>query len=147
VGVVPRLIDMEVDPFLIAPTLLMAIGQRLVRVLCPDSKKEIPIAGPLKEKLVAEIGELPAHIKKNFDLSKPVYQGVPSATCAQGSLGRTGVFEILVKTPQLENIILTNPTEPEIIKEARRQGMLTMREAGILKILKGEVGIEELNKL
>ncbi|MBU3925644.1 GspE/PulE family protein, partial [Patescibacteria group bacterium] len=57
VGVVPRLIDMEVDPFLIAPTLLMAIGQRLVRVLCPDSKKEIPIAGPLKEKLVAEIGE------------------------------------------------------------------------------------------
>lgn len=147
VGVIPRLVDMGVDPFLIAPTLLMAIGQRLVRLLCPDSKKEIPLTGSVKEKLLAEVEGLPANIKKNFDLSRPVYQGVPVATCSQGSRGRTGVFEILVKTPQLENLILTNPTEPEIFKEARRQGMITMKEAGILKILNGEVGIEELNKL
>lgn len=146
-GVIPRLIDMGVDPFLIAPTLIMAIGQRLVRLLCSDSKKEIPMTGSVKERFLSEIEGLPANIKKNLDISKPVYQGVPSATCVQGSKGRTGVFEILVKTPQLENLILTNPTEPEIFKEARRQGMITMREAGILRILDGDIGIEELNKL
>lgn len=147
VGVIPRLVDMGVDPFLIAPTLLMSIGQRLVRLLCSDSRKEVPLEGSVKERILAEIEELPAGVKKGLDLSKPVYQGVPSSVCPQGSRGRIGVFEILVKTPQLENLILTNPTEPEIFKEARRQGMITMREAGILRVLKGEVGIEELNKL
>lgn len=147
IGVIPRLIDMGVDPFLIAPTLLLSIGQRLTRMLCTDSKKGIPFTGTIKERISRELEGLPINLKKNFKMPEEIYQGVPSATCAQGSRGRAGVFEILIKTPQLENVILANPTEPEIAKESRRQGMLTMKEAGILKLLKGEIGIEEIDKL
>ena len=76
-----------------------------------------------------------------------VYEGIPSAVCPQGARGRIAISEILIKTPELENIILTNPVEPEILREARRQGMLTVKEEGISKIFEGIVGIEELDKL
>lgn len=147
IGVIPRLVDMGVEPFLIAPTLLLAIGQRLVRTLCPDSKKEIDFSGPVKEKILKDIKDLPPAVKDKFKIPDKVYQGVPSGTCPQGFKGRLGVFEILTKTPQLENIIFTNPIDAEIFKEARRQGMMTMKEAGILRFFNGEIGIEEINKL
>ncbi len=147
IGVIPRLIDMGVEPFLIAPTLLLAIGQRLVRTLCPDSKKEIDFSGPVKEKILKDIKDLSPAIKDKFKIPEKVYQGVPSGTCPRGFKGRIGVFEILAKTPQLENIIFTNPIDAEIFKEARRQGMMTMKESGILRFFKGEIGIEEINRL
>jgi type IV pilus assembly protein PilB len=146
-GVVPRLIDMGVDPFLIAPTILLAIAQRLVRTFCPDSRKEIPVTGPAKERIEKEMVDIPAIIKKAVKIPEIIYQGLPSSTCPQGTKGRTGVFEILKRTPELENIILTNPSESEIVKEGRRQGMLTMREEGLLKLLNGTIGLEELDKL
>lgn len=147
VGVIPRLIDMGVDPFLIAPTLLMAMSQRLVRTLCPDSRKLIPVEGSLKMRLEKEISGTPPDLKKGLKIPENVYEGVPSASCPQGARGRMAISEILVKTPELENIILTNPVEPEILKEARRQGMFTVKEEGIMKIFDGVVGIDELDKL
>lgn len=147
VGIVPRLIDMGVDPFLIAPTLLLAIAQRLVRTLCPDSRKEIPVAGAVKERIEKEMMDIPLEIKKNFKIPDKIYQGIPSAVCPQGAKGRIGVFEILRKTPELENIILTNPAEPEIMKEARRQNMFTIREEGLSKLFNGVIGFEEFTKL
>jgi type IV pilus assembly protein PilB len=147
VGVIPRLIDMGVDPFLIAPTLLMATSQRLVRTLCPDSRKNIPLTGNLKAKLEKETESIPSDLRKNFKLPENVYEGVPSASCPQGARGRMAVSEAFVKTPELENIILTNPIEQEILKEARRQGMITVREEGIKKIFEGVIGVDELDKL
>ncbi|MFA4890518.1 MAG: ATPase, T2SS/T4P/T4SS family [Candidatus Paceibacterota bacterium] len=147
VGVIPRLIDMGVDPFLIAPTLLIAMSQRLVRTLCPDSRKPIPVIGALKARLEKEIESIPPDLRKNFKLPENVYEGVPSASCPQGARGRMAIAEALIKTPEMENIILSNPIEPEILKEARRQGMLTVKEEGIMKIFDGIIGIEELDKL
>ncbi|NOY35885.1 MAG: Flp pilus assembly complex ATPase component [bacterium] len=147
VGVIPRLVDMGVDPFLIAPTMVLAIGQRLVRTLCPDSRKGIPVEGPVRERIERELADFPPEIKKAIKIPDQIYQGIPSPSCPQGAKGRAGVFEILAKTPQLESIILSNPVEPEIFKEARRQRMLTMREDALLKVFAGTVGLEELNKL
>ena len=138
---------MGVDPFLIAPTLVLAIGQRLVRTLCPDSRKSIPVTGAIKERIEKEISEMSPAMKKSVKIPADIYQGIPSSACPQGAKGRIGVFEVLERTPQLENIILSNPVEPEIFKEARRQNMLTMREDALLKVLGGVVGLEELNKL
>ncbi len=146
-GVIPRLIDMGVDPFLIAPTLLLAIAQRLARTLCPDSRKEIPLTNIIKERLEKELSDMSPAIKKAIMKAEKVYQGVPSSTCPRGARGRTGGFEILEKTPELENIILTNPTEPEIMKEARRQGMITIREQAIMKVFDGIISLDEFNKL
>ncbi len=73
-----------------------------------------------------------------------IYQPLPSPKCPRGTMGRLGVFEVLKITKELEQIVLTNPTEPLIFKEARRQGMITMREDGVIKVLEGKVGFEEL---
>ena len=78
-------------------------------------------------------------------LPKNIYQALPSADCPKGTRGRVGVFEVLAMTPELEKLILEKqPSEITIAKEANRQGMLTMRQDGIMKVLEGTVGIEEL---
>ena len=146
-GVIPRLVDMGVDPFLIAPTLLIAIAQRLARTLCENSRKEIPLIGKTKEKIDSELDQIPEELRRDLHLPRVVYAGLPSPSCPQGAKGRTAVFEVLEKTPELEDIILKNPVEPEIVKEGRRQGMLSVREDTLKKIFAGVVGLEELDAL
>ncbi len=144
IGVIPRLVDMGVDPYLIPPTLKLAIAQRLVPTLCPDSKKAVAFKGPIKESFDKAIAEIPESTRKTIKTIQEVYQPLPSPKCPRGTMGRVGVFEVLKVTKELEQIILTNPTEPPIFKEARRQGMITMREDGAIKVLEGKVGFEEL---
>ena len=73
-----------------------------------------------------------------------IYQAEVSSLCPKGTRGRTGLFEVLKMTPELEKIILTSPSEAAIEEEARRQGMITMRQDGVIKVLKGVIGFEEL---
>ncbi len=145
-GVIPRLIDMGVDPFLIPPTLIMAVGQRLVRKLCPDSRKPLKTTGKIKDMLAGEIDVMPDSMKAEFGGKLPgeIYQALSSPTCPKGTRGRMGIFEVLSMTPELEKIILTGPSESRIQEEAKRQGMINMRQDGILKVLKGTIGLEEL---
>lgn len=147
IGVIPRLIDMGVESYLIAPTLIMAIGQRLVRTLCPDSKKKLTLTGAVRERIDHELKDMAESEKKKIKFPHEIYQALPSAACPKGTSGRMGVFEILAMTPELEKIILKKPTETEIMEESRRQGMVTMREDGILKVLDGKIGLEELSEV
>ena len=146
-GVVPRLIDMGVDPYLIAPTLLMVIGQRLVKKLCSDSMKEVPLAGAFKEMVSSELKKMPEAARKKISNFNKIYEGMSSPSCPRGTKGRVGVFEVIYKTVELENIILAKPSEQEILKEARRQGMITIREDGLMKMLSGDISLEEFLKL
>src|SRR3990167_5123846 len=145
--VIPRLIDMGVEPYLIPPTLNLAIAQRLVRTLCQDSKKAMPLTGALKERIDNELKEISPEERKKIVYPKEIYQALPSATCPKGTSGRMAVFEVLAMSPELEKIILKSPTETDITAEARRQGMLTMREDGIMKVLQGKIGVEELSEV
>ena len=147
IGVIPRLIDMGVDPFLIAPTLNLAIGQRLVRTLCKESKRPLELSGPIKAKIDEELKGIPEVTRKKVKFPKEIYQPLPSGICPQGTRGRIGIFEVLSMTPELEKIILKNATEPEIMAEARRQGMITMREDGALKVLDGIISYDELTEV
>lgn len=145
IGAIPRLIDMGIEPFLIPSTVVCVMGQRLVRRLCDDSKKEVIIEGRMKEVVLQEIQSLPAgydEIKKKPP--QKIFEGAISSTCPKGSRGRIGVFEALEMTPDLEHIVLNEPTETKIIGEARRQGLITMRQDGILKVARGEIGLGEL---
>jgi type IV pilus assembly protein PilB len=146
VGVIPRLIDMGVDPYLIPSTLILAVAQRLVRTLCPDSKKPLKVKGRVKEKLEREMKDMPRAIREKIVMPQEIYEAKPSSVCPRGTKGRMGVFETFKMTPQLEKIILESPSEGNIMKEARRQGMVTMREDGILKVLKGKIGLEQLEE-
>ena len=146
IGIIPRLVDMGVDPFLIAPTLILAIAQRLVRKLCPDSRKIFTLEGKIKDVIMEQIKTMPEAIKKQVTETMPneIYSAQGSAICPKGTRGRMGIFEVLAMTPQLEHIILKEPSETSITEEAKRQGMITMKQDGVMKVLKGVIGYEEL---
>ncbi len=144
IGVVPRLIDMGIDPFLIPSTLVTVIGQRLVRTLCTESRKEIPVEGALAASLQKEFDAMPEALKKISTLPKVVYEALPSGTCPKGTRGRVAIYEMLAMTPELEDIVLKGPSETLIASEAKRQGMTTMKQDGLLKVFKGVIGLEEL---
>lgn len=144
IGVIPRLIDMGVDPFLIPPTLVLAVGQRLVQKLCEDSKKALPLEGKLLEKINAELQEVPQMARKEIILPKEIYEAEASNSCPRGVRGRTGIFEVLSMTAGLAEVILKSPSERAILEEAKKQGFITLRQDGIMKVLRGIIGLKEL---
>ncbi|OGD24795.1 hypothetical protein A2819_00945 [Candidatus Azambacteria bacterium RIFCSPHIGHO2_01_FULL_40_24] len=149
IGVIPRLIDMGVEPFLLPSALNVALAQRLVKRLCPDCKKETEPPEPIKKIILEAINSMPESsrpkIKSDkFKIYKP--QGCPK--CGnKGTKGRIAVFEILEVTPQIEEIIISGPTESKILAEAKRQGMVTMFQDGVLKVLDGIISFEELTQV
>ena len=149
IGVVPRLIDMGIESFLISPCLSVAIAQRLVRRLCDSCKKEIKPSKKVEEIILKEIKTLPPQAKKDVKIKTPlkIWEAKGCKKCNNsGFSGRIGLFEILSMTTQLVDVILKQPSEEEILKEAKRQGMITMRQDGISKVLNGITTIEEIIK-
>ncbi len=146
-GVVPRLIDMGVDPFLIAPTLILAIAQRLVQLICPNSGKTVPVDGSIRAQIDKDFSELPETLRKEIPISKDVLEISPTPDCPKGTRGRVAVFEILQMDRELEQVILKNPTEGEIMRVGRKQGMLTLKEDAMMKAFRHEIPWEEVNKL
>ena len=146
-GVVPRLVDMGIDPYLIAPTLIMTVAQRLTRMLCSDSQKTIPIEGAIKVMLEKQFADLPEEIRSKINLTGSVHGLQSSSGCPGGTRGRMAVVEVLEIDSDIERVILENPTEFEITKVARAKGMLTMKEDAILKSMEGTIPFEEVNTL
>ncbi len=146
-GVVPRLIDMGVDPYLIAPTLIAAVGQRLVRKLCPGAGEPMPISESIQGLLTREFADLPEQFRSKIPEFRQFYKAVPTPDCPNGTRGRTAVFEILKMDKDLEHVVLTEPVEEKVYAAARAKGLITMREDGILKALAGEIPFEEVNTL
>ncbi len=147
IGVIPRLIDMGIDPYLIAPTLVLSMAQRLVAKICPGSGKELPVEGSIKMMIDKQFEDLPDKFKKAIPQNSTVLQAAPSPDCPKGTHGRTPVFEVYKMTKELEHVLLTNPTEPDIWKVVRNEGMLTMKEDAITRALRHEIPFEEVNTL
>jgi len=147
VGVIPRLIDMGIDPYLIAPTLIVAMAQRLVKSLCPGAGKPIPVEGSIKLMLDKQFADVPEKFRKQIPFGDALYDATPSADCPQGTRGRTAVFEVLSMDKDLEAVILKNPTDTSLMKVAREQGMLLMKEDALIKAFNKEIPFEEVNKL
>ncbi|HRY31274.1 MAG TPA: GspE/PulE family protein [Candidatus Paceibacterota bacterium] len=146
-GIVPRLIDMGVDPYLIAPTLILGVAQRLVRKICPDSGEPMPIDGSIREMVEKQFSDLPAKYRDQIPKAKEFLKIKPTETCPVGTRGREAVFEMYEMNRDLEKIILTNPTENAVYDEARKQGMFTMKEDALIKAMQKEIPFEEINKL
>ena len=144
-GVIPRLIDMKVEPFLLPVSLNMVLAQRLVGVLCPDCKHADPAPLEVQKIIKNNLQTLPATISSKYAEPYQIYHAEGCATCkGKGIVDRVGIYEVLTMTPELENIILDVPTTQKILKEARRQGMVSMRQDGIVKALNGTVSMEEI---
>jgi type IV pilus assembly protein PilB len=146
-GVVPRLIDMGVEPYLIAPTLILAIAQRLVRVMCPDAKSPIPVEGGIRVIIDKQFEDLPEPVRRKIVIPKEVYSPIATPTCSGGTKGRKAVFEMFEMDKELEQIILKSPVESDIYRLARSKGMLTMKDNAFLQAFQGVIPFEEVNNL
>jgi type IV pilus assembly protein PilB len=148
VGVIPRLIDMKIEPFLLPAALNLMISQRLIPKLCQQCKKSEKAPAQIQEIIKKELGKLPKEFIENWKSkieNLEIYHSPGCKACQnKGIGGRIALFEILEMTPELEEIINTGPTESRILQEAKRQGMISLRQDGILKALEGLVSIEEV---
>ncbi len=147
IGVIPRLIDMGVDPYLIAPTLLLVMGQRLVRTIHPNAKQEMLMDGSIQKLIEREVADLPAEIQQEFLSAKSVFEPKSIEECPSGMLGRTAVYEMFRMDRELEKIILEGSNDNELHKAVRARGMRTMKEDAILKSIQGIVPFGEVGNL
>ncbi len=147
VGVIPRLIDMGVDPYLIAPTLILTMAQRLVRTLYPGTGKAVPVEGSIKAMLERQFQDLPEEYKKDLPKFEFTYEPEPTAECPTGTKGRIAVFEAFKMNKEIEKIILTNPNERDIFESLRKKGMLNMKEDAIIKALNKQIPFSEVDTL
>ncbi len=143
IGAIPRLVDMGVDPYLIAPTLILSVAQRLARMTCPSSRKQVPLEQSMRIQMEEQFKDLPEQFRKDILIKDQMYDTVPSSECPSGTRGRIAIFEMLHIGKEIEGIILKNPTYAEIYKVARRNGMLLMKEDAMLKALDGIVPMSE----
>jgi type IV pilus assembly protein PilB len=145
VGAVPRLINLGVKAVSIGPALALVIAQRLVRVLCLDCKKEAPLDDATRANIQKLLEKLPAKVDKAKLANYKTYAPVGCEKCAKtGYKGRVGIFEFLEGGADLEQTILKEASEVALRSVAERQGMVTMQQDGILKVLEGKTTIDEV---
>ena len=150
-GVIPRLIDLEVNPKILVSALSLSIAQRLVRKLCKECKKEeTPTeeqAKILKNIVEGAIAEGKDIAKYGVDITKGIklFTAVGCAKCNMtGYKGRMGIFEAIKTDEAIEKIMPANPSEREIKKIAAQQGILSMRQDGVIKMLNGVTSYSEV---
>jgi type IV pilus assembly protein PilB len=144
VGAIPRLIDMGIDPYLIAPTLILSIAQRLAKKIHPNCRHEIPIDQATQLIFDKHFSDYPAELKSKLNLSKTIFEAVPSAESSSGILGRIPIYEMFKIDKDMQAIILKNPLEAEIYHLARSRGMVMMREDAIIKSMRGLISFQEI---
>ncbi len=147
IGIVPRLLDMGVEPYLIPPVLILGIAQRLVRTLCPGGGKRVVIEGSMQVMMKSQFDDLPEEYKKEVPPLDEVYRLEITPECPAGTMGRIACFEVFSMTPELEHGILERKPEDVLFGIVRRQGMFTMKEDAIMKSARGEIPFEEVNTL
>ncbi|MCF7835703.1 MAG: GspE/PulE family protein [Candidatus Marinimicrobia bacterium] len=151
-GAIPRLLDMGVEPFLMASTINVIIAQRLVRRLCVDK-----LAYKLTKDDLAELGEeidltrMLDILRKNKVIKEKdewkdisFYKPKPKGESEDGYKSRVGIHEVLNVTETIKNLIIKNTTSSQIEEQAKKEGMLTMFEDGVIKAAQGLTSLEEV---
>lgn len=156
-GALPRLRDMQVEAFLLASTLNLVMAQRLVRRLCPKCRKKEAVTKAIVEDLAKEFNtdDMLVALKKEKVVPAKAewtavefYQAVGCKVCNDGYKGRMGIYELLEVSPEMQKVITPSTTSTELDTAARaEQGMLSMVEDGILKVVEGVTTLEEVMRV
>jgi type IV pilus assembly protein PilB len=139
-GAVLRLVNMDLEPFIIASSLRLIVAQRLVRRLCKECKRPMARNAAVPALIRSMVAQIDA-----IRPGAPIYEPVGCAACgSSGYRGRTGIFEVLRVTPAIEELILARATASEVRARARAEGMHTLRDSGLAKVLAGETSLAEV---
>lgn len=153
IGAVTRLMDMGIEPFLLSSSLRLVMAQRLVRKICQNCKEKLEISNVIKDKIAEEIKNISKEELKKYglDLSEGinVYHGKGCEMCdGTGLKGRLAIYEVVPITYKIQNIIIEkNGNEHLIENERDAMGILSIRQDGLLKVLKGLTTIEEVKRV
>jgi len=136
---IPRLLDMAVEPFLLASTLELIIAQRLVRKICESCRVSIP----------TPTNKLPENVKSFFSGDAvTLYKGKGCTACNHtGYKGRTAIFEFIQISPELKNIVLQNPSSQQVWEVARKMGSESLFGDGLRKVKSGVTTLDELMRV
>ncbi|PIZ62064.1 type II secretion system protein E, partial [Candidatus Saccharibacteria bacterium CG_4_10_14_0_2_um_filter_52_9] len=162
-GILPRLLDMGVEPFLIASTVRVVIGQRLVRRIADDGKQTYQSSGAETTAIQAAVGHLLPTSQdqmaaaaedlgyKSLPLANQtaytLVKGTDTPETPGGYKGRMGLFEVFEVSESIQGLIMKQSTSGEIEKVAQANGMITMRQDGYLKALDGRTTLDEVNRV
>lgn len=161
-GVLPRLLDMEIEPFLIASTVNTIIGQRLVRRVAPrrdtywstplETQSILQTVGHILPKTKDDVARVSADLGyKDLPLAGQtaytLVKGHDTPATPRGYAGRVGLYEVMDVTPEIQGLITARATSLQIQNMGMRQGMVTMRQDGYLKALTGLTTLEEVNRV
>lgn len=147
IGVIPRLINMGVESYLVPSAVTLSVAQRLVGRLCVDCKHKIPVEGKAKEIITTIVKSMSEKMQATLPSSDAytMYEARGCGKCMhKGKKERIALIEALEMTPELKNIIMENMTDERIRQEAVRQNMLTMKQDGIIKVLSGIISLEDV---
>jgi type IV pilus assembly protein PilB len=147
IGVIPRLIDMGIDPYLIAPTLVLSIAQRLVRTTYDKCAHEAADQDSLHQMAEKQFADLPKEYRDKIPLTGKFTDVVPAPDCPSGTRGRTVVMEMFPTTKELQALILKKPVDNEIYDLVRKNGFTTMKEDAIVKCIQGHTPFQEIYNL
>ena len=148
VGAIPRLIDLGAKPQILGPGLNLVIAQRLLRTLCAYCKKEKEMDASTKKKIESFIERLPEKVERDAYKNPKTYRAQGCEKCGNfGYKGRISIFELFIINDRTEELIYKNPTEIDLKKLAKEQGMVTMQEDGLLKVLLGKTTLDEVERL
>ena len=141
-GALSRLTEMGVEPFLTASAVDCVIAQRLVRKLCEYCKEAYPVTREMLERL-----ELPAEGRGRLE----EHRAVPAVGCQRcnhtGYKGRMGIYEIMPVTEAIERLIVERKSADEIMRVASAEGMVSLRQDGLERVLQGKTSIEEISRV
>ncbi|MFH0755226.1 MAG: GspE/PulE family protein [bacterium] len=147
-GVIPRLIDMGVDPYLISPVLVLTMAQRLVNQICSGTGEIMNIDENLKKIMIdKQFADLPAEFRNEIPNVDEILKVESTPQCPKGTRGRVAVFEMFEMNSEIEQVILHNPIESEVYKIARKNGLITMKEDTIIKAMQKIIPFEEINQI
>lgn len=146
IGAIPRLLDMGIEAFLLTASVNAVMAQRLVRKICADCKKEIPVPAEVQRMITTELKNLPKEEATGINLSDmKIYQGQGCKVCgASGYQGRIAIVEVMALSEVIKNLILEHQSIARISDQARVEGMITMKQDGLIKVLEGITTLEEV---
>jgi type IV pilus assembly protein PilB len=145
IGVIPRLIDMGIDPYLIAPTLKLAIAQRLAKRVVDGTGKVESVSESTSIMIDEAFKTLPEKYRGRIPENKTIVHPEPTPGNATGLKGRVAVMEAFEINEEVQELILRNASEDQIFQVARKNGFMSMKEDAIIKALQHVIPYEEMN--